>query len=105
MTPRKDWIHSLEPISWGVKLADGSIIYAEGKGTAALIPEELPNTISFHDVLYIPRLSNNLLSSNSLTVREGYELSKGHADEFPKRGDCRVQSFTASVKDNNLAYA
>jgi hypothetical protein len=103
MTPRKDWIHSLEPIGRGVKLADGSIIYAKGKGTVTFIPEESPNTISFHDVLYVPQLSNNLLSSNSLTVREGYELrAKGTLMRFLKGENV---AFTASVKDNNIAYA
>jgi transposase InsO family protein len=103
MTPRRDWIHSLEPISRGVKLADGSIIYAEGKGTVAFIPEESSSAISFHDVLYVPQLSNNLLSSNSLTVREGYELrAKGALMRFLK-GDDAI--FTATIRDNNIPYA
>jgi GAG-pre-integrase domain len=103
MTPRRDWIHSLTPVSRGVKLADGSIIYAEGKGIVAFIPEDSPNTISFYDVLYVPQLSNNLLSSNSLTVKEGYELrAKGALMRFLKGEDV---IFTATIRDNNIAYA
>jgi transposase InsO family protein len=103
MTPRKDWIHSLEPVSRGVKLADGSIIDAGGVGIVTFVPEGSAQPISFYNVLYVPQLSNNLLSSNALTVKEGYELrAKGPLMRFLKGEDV---IFTATVQSNNIAYA
>ena len=103
MTPRKDWIHSMEPVSRGVKLADGSIIDAGGMGIVTFVPEGSAQPISFYNVLYVPQLANNLLSSNALTVKEGYELrAKGPLMRFLKEEDV---IFTATVQSNNIAYA
>ncbi|KIM21725.1 hypothetical protein M408DRAFT_80103, partial [Serendipita vermifera MAFF 305830] len=38
MTPRREWVHSIVPDRRGVKLADGSIIWSEGRGVVTFKP-------------------------------------------------------------------
>ena len=55
-----------------VKLGDGKLKKVEGKGTVVVHTEE-GNQKFIHDVLYVPSLSQNLLSVGQL-LRKGYSL-------------------------------
>ena len=55
-----------------VKLGDVKLKKVEEKGTIAVHTEE-GNQKYIHDVLYVPRLSHNLLSAGQL-LRKGYSL-------------------------------
>ena len=55
-----------------VKLGDGKLKKVEGKGTIAVHTKE-GNQKFIHDVLYVPSLSQNLLSVGQF-LRKGYSL-------------------------------
>ena len=55
-----------------VTLEDGKLKKVEGKGTIVVHTEE-GNQKFIHDVLYVPSLSQNLLSIGQL-LRKGYSL-------------------------------
>ena len=62
-----------------VKLADNSTLYAYGKGSVALLAYDGTRQVSvtLHDVLYVPRIQNKLLSLPTVTEKGAEVQFKG----------------------------
>lgn len=77
MTPHRHWFHTFVPWRVPVKIANGQIIYSEGKGTVLFIPEGSSNrpTVAITDVLFVPELGCNLLSPLHLTQHKGFSIA------------------------------
>lgn len=75
MTSYRNWLRDFKAVLKPVRLADGSIIYAEGEGWIRFLPVINGKTAApfcLSRVLYVPRLKTNLLSTQSLTRGEKY---------------------------------
>jgi transposase InsO family protein len=106
MTPRRDWFSSIVPDRRAVRLADGAIIWSEGRGIATFLPTvngQCLNPIEFHDVLLVPDLSHNLLSIIRLTKYQNYTMSMdAYRMTFLRSNHV---AFTATITDTNVAFA
>jgi transposase InsO family protein len=106
MTPRKDWFSSMVSDRRAVRLADGATIWSEGRGVATFIPVvngQSLNPIEFHDVLFVPDLSHNLLSIIRLTKYQNYTMTMdAHRMTFLRSNHV---TFVATITDTNVAYA
>ena len=105
MTPRKDWIYNLVPDRRLIKVADGRCIYSAGVGYVELSP--IPKGVRgpafrLSDVLYVPDLNANLISTNHLSQYQGFRINTyDSTTEF--RLNNRIV-FTGTIRSNNLAY-
>lgn len=91
----------MKPTDRMVKLADGTLVPAEGIGHS-LFHASINGVLAskqtvFPNVLYVPSLSNNLISTGALVESEGY------TQEYDRKGmrffKDGVLQFTATVGD------
>jgi hypothetical protein len=98
MTPHRHWIRNSIPHCIEVKLADGSSIYSQGKGTVLfepIIDGQVAQIVEFSDVLYVPDLRNNLFSVLHLSLHKRFTVTiEGDTMDF-RRDD--ITFFEAKV--------
>jgi hypothetical protein len=88
-----------------IRLADGKVVYSKGLGPVRFL-SDCGYTITIDNVLFVPRLSVNLFSTN----RFAKEHCDSHSEvmEYPKRKWINRHTgaieFTATIHTNNLAY-
>jgi hypothetical protein len=89
-----------------VRLADGAIIWSEGRGIVTFVPTvngQSLNPIEFHDVLFVPDLSHNLLSIIHLMKYQNYMMTMDvHRMTFLCSNHA---TFVATITDTNFTYA
>lgn len=105
MTPRREFFRTYESYSAPIRVADGKVIWAVGKGTVAIRPHTngryLP-IVTFSNVLHVPGLAVNLLSVLSLTTNHAYDVRiLGRNISFHRKGELY---FTATVNSSNTGY-
>jgi transposase InsO family protein len=106
MTPRKDWLHTIISERRAVKLANGAIIWSEGRGVVSFEPVidgQIAKSIEFHNVLYVPDLSHNLLSTIHLTRHQKFKMMQDDTKMTFYR-DKNI-AFIATISDRNIAFA
>jgi len=103
MTPHRHWIRNFTPHRVEIKVADGSSIYSQGKGSVLFDPVingQVVRGVEFADVLYVPDLRNNLLSVLCLAHKGITITIKGDTMEFKKGDDlwfvAKTNSFTVA---------
>jgi hypothetical protein len=72
MTPHQEWFKSYIACSVPIRIANGQVVYAAGRGTVEFTPVKDNCTLCsvlFSDVLHVPDLNQNLLSVLTLTVK------------------------------------
>ena len=105
MTPHRHWLRNFRPFHTKIQLANGSAIYAEGTGTVQFKPvvdgQEL-RTVEFSNVLYVPKLQNNLLSVLFLTKHRHFDVhTAGDTMHFTLDN---TLIFEAKVNASNSAF-
>lgn len=104
MTSHLKWLRDFRPLRRPVKLADGSIIYAEGEGwilfEAWIDGKAVPFRLD--GVLYVPCLKTNLLSTQKLTRAGKYTVHFIEQRVEIREGDTIV--LTGSINDHNTFY-
>lgn len=102
MTPHRHWFHTFVPWRVPVKIANGQIIYSEGKGTVLFIPEGSSNgpTVAITDVLFVSELGCNLFSPLHLTQHKGFSIAITKDLILFKRDT--VTLLHATVTDTNV---
>ena len=102
MTPNRHWFHNLVSHRVPVRLANGLVIYSEGKGTVLFIPRGNNGpTVHISDVLFVPELGCNLFSPLHLTQHRGFTVTIiKDLISFTKDS---VTHFYARVCDSNMA--
>lgn len=105
MTSHKEWLRDFKVVRRPVKLADGSVIYAEGEGWIRFEPrlgqKESPPFYLLH-VLYVPRLKTNLLSTQSLTRDSSHTVLFADKHVEIRKGNSIV--LTGSINKQNTFY-
>jgi transposase InsO family protein len=105
MMPRKDWIYNLVPDRRPIKVADGRCIHSVGVGYVKLSPTlkgVLGPAFRLSDVLYVPDLNANLISTNHLSRHQGFRVTTYDSTTEFLRNNRIV--FTSTTRSNNLAY-
>jgi hypothetical protein len=88
-----------------IRLADGKVIYSKGLGSIQFL-SNYSYVITIDNVLFVPRLSVNLFSTNKFAK----EHCESHSEvvEYPKQKWVNRQTgaveFTATIRANGLAY-
>ena len=102
MTPNRHWFHTLVSHRVPVRLANGLVIYSEGKGTVLFIPRGNNGpTVHISDVLFVPELGCNLFSPLHLTQHRGFTVTIiKDLISFTKDS---VTHFYAKVCNSNIA--
>ena len=104
MTSHREWIHGMTPWSVPIRLGDDSIIYSEGIGMVWFEPVLAGHPaplVCFSQVLYVPRLKSNLLSTTFLTTQRDYEITmKKQNITFQQHGKLL---FEATINSSRLA--
>jgi len=90
-----------------VRLADGMVIYLEGLGSISFLSTYGYRIIRIlRDVLYVPRLTTSLFSSNKFA--KDYRQTYRELLEFPTRKwinrRTEATELRATIRPNNLAY-
>jgi len=78
MTPHRHWIRNFVPHHIEIKVADGSSIFSQGRGSVFFAPIKDGETqpyVEFTDVLYVPDLRNNLFSVLHLSSYKGFTIT------------------------------
>jgi hypothetical protein len=105
MTPHRHWIRNFTPCCVEIKLADGSSIYSQGKGTVLFEPVIEGRTmqqVEFSDVLYVPDLRNNLFSVLHLSLNKGFTINiEGDTMDFIREDGIL---FAAKINSHAVAY-
>ena len=105
MTPHRHWIRNFIPHRMEIKLADGSSIFSQGRGTVVFEPihnGETLQQVEFSNVLYVPDLRNNLLSVLYLSLYKGFSINiEGDLMDF-RRDDKTF--FVATINSSTTAY-
>jgi Reverse transcriptase (RNA-dependent DNA polymerase)/GAG-pre-integrase domain len=105
MTPRIEWIQSLMPDRRPIKVADGRCVYSAGIGSIVLYPVKAgvpARPFRINDVLYVPDLNANLISTNQLSQSQGFRITTVGKTTKYIRG--RKVLFSATAHPNNLSY-
>ena len=105
MTPHRHWIRNFTPCRIEIKLADGSSIYSQGRGTVLfepIIDGQVWHPVEFSDVLYVPDLRSNLFSVLHLSLRKDFTITIEHdLMDFQRDGNTY---FVAKVNSSTIAY-
>jgi hypothetical protein len=105
MTPHRHWIRNFTPHCIEIKLADGSSIYSQGKGTVLFEPTidgQAVQIVEISDVLYVPDLRNNLFSILHLSLHKRFTVTiEGDTMDF-RRDD--ITFFEAKVNGSTTTY-
>jgi len=105
MTPHRHWIRNFVPHHIEIKVANGSSIFSQGRGSVFFAPTKDGKTqpyVEFTDVLYVPDLRNNLFSVLHLSSYKGFTITiKGDTMDFHKDG---TTFFIAKTSTSNTAY-
>ena len=104
MTPRREWFKSYTPCSVPIRVANGQVVYAAGRGTVEFAPVKDGRNLRpvlFSEVLHVPSLNQNLLSVLTLTVKHAFDvLIKASTITFTKDS---IPRFYASVGADRVA--
>jgi len=105
MTFNRHWMRRMTPHRIPIHLADGSVLHSEGIGSVQFIPvvngqEMAP--VEFTNVLYVPNLTNNLLSVLYITMHRHFSVSIV-LDTLHFIRDGKTV-FQAKVSSSNAAY-
>lgn len=96
MTPHRQWIRDMEPCQVPVKLANNSRVWATGRGKVVFQPSGNRESVVFENVLYVPKLQNNLFSILSVVKKSKVRVViENDLLEFSKGGK---DLFTASIR-------
>jgi len=105
MTPHRHWLRNFKPFQTRIELADGSAIYAEGTGSVQFQPVvngQKMRIIEFSNILYVPQLSNNLLSVLYLAKHRNFHIHiAGNTMDFTLDNNT---IFHANINSNNSAF-
>jgi len=77
MTPRREWFKSYNPCSVPIRVANGQVVYAAGRGTVEFAPVKDSHKLRpvlFSNVLHVPALNQNLLSVLTLTCDHAFDV-------------------------------
>ena len=78
MTPHREWFKSYTPCSVPIRVANGQVVFAAGRGTVEFAPvKDSRNlrSVLFSNVLHVPRLNQNLLSVLTLTCEHAFTFA------------------------------
>ena len=101
MTPHKHWFVNMVPCKTPIRLADKSIVYAEGKGVVHFAPRGSQTVVAVTDVLYVPLLGCNLFSALHLTQHKDFKMVVNRGKiQFIRQGQTVI---CATVLNNNVA--
>lgn len=104
MTPHRHWIRNMIPCHVKIRVANDQVVYAEGRGEVLFQPSvngDRAQPILFSRVLYVPRLSDNLLAVLPLVRDHNIRVNvEPEGMVFKQRGDVIL---TASY-DGNAAF-
>jgi len=104
MTPRREWFKSYTPCSVPIRVANGQVVYAAGRGTVEFAPvkdSRKLRPVLFSDVLHVPALNQNLLSVLTLTSKHAFRVViESNTMEFIKD---TLPRFYASVGADRVA--
>ena len=104
MTPRREWFKSYTACSVPIRVANGQVVYAAGRGTVEFAPvrgNRNLRPVLFSNVLHVPALNQNLLSVLTLTCDHGFDVRiQFRTMEFIKDS---IPRFYASVGADRVA--
>lgn len=111
MTPHRKWFgDDFKPWRVPIILADGKVIYSVGKGSVRFRPSGTGKSggplrdVIFSDVLFVPSLTNNLLSVFTLLVHRDFIIvGRGRTLSFYHKS-MNTLAFTATVNRFNVGY-
>src|SRR5271156_2729789 len=104
MTPRREWFKSYIACSVPIRVANGQVVYASGRGTVEFTPvkdSRKMRSVVFSNVLHVPALNQNLLSVLTLTCDHAFDVRiHSRTMEFIKDS---IPCFYASVGADRVA--
>ena len=77
MTPHREWFKSYTPCSVPIRVANGQVVFAAGRGTVEFAPVKGARNLRpvvFSEVLHVPALNQNLLSVLTITSKHGFDV-------------------------------
>jgi hypothetical protein len=63
LTPHRSWFTSYSPHRIPIRIANNAVVYSAGIGSVQFEPRDGDRIVVFHDVLHVPDLTSNLLST------------------------------------------
>ena len=105
MTPHREWFHTYSPCSVPIRVANGQVVFAAGRGTVEFTPVKGTRNLHpvvFFEVLHVPALNQNLLSVLTITSKHGFDVwfQSNNTVDFIKDS---VPRFHASVGADRVA--
>ena len=105
MTPHREWFHTYSPCSVPIRVANGQVVFAAGRGTVEFAPVKGTcnlRPVVFSDVLHVPALNQHLLSVLTITSKHGFDvwIRSDNTMEFIKDS---VPRFYTSVGADRVA--
>ena len=104
MTPRREWFKSYSPCNVPIRIANGQVVFAAGRGTVEFTPVKDSHKLCpvlFSNVLHVPALNQNLLSMLTLTCDHAFDIHiHFRTIEFIKDS---IPCFYASVGADRVA--
>ena len=102
MTSQRHCFHTFVACRVPVRIANGLVIYSEGKGTVLFIPRGANGpTVHISDVLFMPELGCNLFSPLHLTQHKDFKMVVNRGKiQFIRQGQTVI---CATVLNNNVA--